>query len=283
MAVDIAYEHVLARRSVRLYDQTPLDTATLGQVSALCALVEPLIPERPCHVLLRQERLTSEMVAVFGGYGRLITPPHFLVPYVDGGPHALTEGGFATEQLVIWLTALDIASCYIGSIANQPAARAQWGLASDASIGSLVIFGRPARAVRGLLNRAVRGAIGGGSRLPLARLYFEGSFDRPAAPPGPLLPLLEAGRRAPSARNTQPWRFLWHDGALHLYVRRHNSGYMLAQYQDYRYYDGGICMANIALAMRCLGRRGAWRLTSGPDNAPPCPPELEPLARLELA
>ena len=88
-------------------------------------------------------------------------------------------------------------------------------------------------------------------------------------------------------KDAQPWRFLWCDGALYLYVVRSSWRYRLGGSQDYRFYDGGICMANVSLAMRALGIAGRWELVDGiaagePGCAPECPEELQPLAVLWL-
>jgi hypothetical protein len=52
--------------------------------------------------------------------------------------------------------------------------------------------------------------------------------------------------------------------------------------QKYRYFDGGICMSNVAMAMDALGQKGSWRLLDRESGEiPPHPETLEPLARLE--
>jgi hypothetical protein len=95
--------------------------------------------------------------------------------------------------------------------------------------------------------------------------------------------LLGAARAAPSADNAQPWRFLWCDGELYLYVLKQSWRYRLGGTQDYRWYDGGICMANVSLALEALSMAGEWRLVGGlTGEAPACPDELEPLAVLQL-
>jgi nitroreductase len=95
------------------------------------------------------------------------------------------------------------------------------------------------------------------------------------------LPLITAARLAPSAVNTQPWRFLWRQGELSLFVRHYNPKYGRNAGQAYRFYDAGICMANIKLAMQALEMRGCWILYEKNGLDIPNPPaELQPIARL---
>ena len=52
---------------------------------------------------------------------------------------------------------------------------------------------------------------------------------------------------------------------------------------DYRLYDGGICMSNVALALEALGWEGQWQMLDGDeDDLPEHPPDLQPLAVLDL-
>jgi hypothetical protein len=68
-----------------------------------------------------------------------------------------------------------------------------------------------------------------------------------------------------------------------LYLKRKNWRYGLGGTQAYRWYDGGICMANVSLAMEALGIAGQWTLVDGVEGAVPvCPDELEALALLRF-
>jgi len=130
------------------------------------------------------------------------------------------------------------------------------------------------------LNSLMRSVPMGNTRLPLNQLFFQETFDLPTNPPDHLSPILSAARFSPSAVNAQPWRFLWRDGGLHLFVKRYNSKYGPGEGQAYRFYDGGICMANIKLALKALNIKGKWILYSHEHEAPDHPPNLEPLAKI---
>jgi nitroreductase len=279
------YQAILSRRSVRRYDQARLDGDTLAQVGSLVAGVKPLVAGNQWQVSSRDDLARADMAGLLGAYGIILTPPHAFVPYLLGRRHPLADLGYRAEQLAVRLMTLGLGSCFVGTLPREAALRQQLGLPAEAQVGALLVYGREAcsRTGRGV-NQAVRLLAGAAAKLPLARLCYRESFEQPGAPPEHIAPLLEAGRRAPSAVNAQPWRFLWHAGAVHVFVTRRNRRYGPAIYQDYRFYDGGICLANIALALEALDMQGAWRMYA-PDapEAPAHPDELEPLARLDLA
>lgn len=279
------YRAILARRSVRRYDPTPLTEEALGQVRALLAEVVPLAPENRCQLRLFDVSSGSDLVRALGGYGRVVNPPHYILPYGSGERLLLADLGFRAEQVAVRLAALGLGSCFIGCLGREEAVRAHFSLPAEARAAAFLVFGRPSAAAGArAFNAAMRASTGATRKLPAERIFFSDTFAHPATPPDDLAPLIEAARRAPSAVDAQPWRFLWHDGRLHLFVKRRNPRYGLGATREYNLHDGGVCMANVSLALAALGRAGRWLLYDGTEaTAPEHPAGLAPLARLVLA
>lgn len=276
------YRAIRLRRSVRRYDREPLDAITLVRVQEIVAGVRPLLPQNRFEAVARDDMVREDLISVLGAYGRLVTPPHALAPYVIGGLHPLEDLGFRVEQITVRLAVLDIGSCFIGTLAAEDKARSHLGLPERARIGALLVFGRPAVAVGGrTINTLIRSVLGRSDPPPVERFFFQDTFDNPAVPPEHLAPIVEAARYAPSACNVQPWRLLWHQGQLSLFVTRDNAGYGSGARQQYRFYDGGICMANLSLAMEAFGMEGRWIMWDGAKRRlPEHPADLQPLASL---
>jgi len=270
---------------VRRYQDRVLDAASMKNVQQIIEAVQPLAPENRFDVLHRPGMLIDrDFIQSMGAYGLVTSPPHALAPFVLGKRYPLVDLGYRVEQIVIGLTGLGLGSCYIGTLGREQAVRERLGLPPGARCGALLVFGRAASSIGGkTLNALIRSVPRGGARLPEEQVFFDGSFDNPGPAPPELKPLIAAGQSAPSAINAQPWIFLWRDGILHLLVKRQNPKYGRGRSQDYRLYDGGICMANLSLAMRALGIRGRWLL---PDEDPYIPPQhpqtLQPLAALHI-
>ena len=78
------YQAILARRSVRRYQATPLDKATLGQVQEIVQGVIPLRPENHFDAPFYSVTGSEALIAALGGYGRIVSPPHYLLPWMRG-------------------------------------------------------------------------------------------------------------------------------------------------------------------------------------------------------
>lgn len=271
------YNAILGRTSVRRYDRRPLDAETHRRVEAVIAEIKPLSAKGTFGLARRDGISGQELCAVLGAYGRLLDPPHCLIPHLVNGDWPLTELGFRMEQLAVRLVPLGLGSCFIGVLGDEPAAISRWYLPAQARIGAILIYGRPAQRAGRAVNGLLRATFGSDQRLPLEQLFFTEGF-RAAAPPDWLRPLLEAGRWAPSARNAQPWRWHWDGDTLTLFVTRQNRRY--GGLADYALFDGGLCMANISLAMEAHDVAGAWELLAPDAAAPAHPDDLAPLARL---
>jgi nitroreductase len=287
--VEGLYEAILARRSVRRYERQQLGPEELAAVAAVAGDVEPLVHDNLFHQI--QVDVNGDELTHLGAYGRIVSPPHYLVPYVVtsttpgslGQAYALTDLGYRVEQIAVGLTRIGMGTCFIGALEREEDVRKRFQLPANARVAAFLIFGRPATGVLGRGINAAFHVATGGNRLPLSRLFFQDTFDNPTAPPPELVDLLEAGRAAPSAVNTQPWRFLWTNGRLHLFVTSQNLLASLGR-SSYHLHDGGTCMANITLACRALGIGCQWRLYQGQESdIPPHPDGLQPLAVLELA
>jgi nitroreductase len=276
------YQAILARCSVRRYDDSALDEDTLTRIRALAAGARPLIAGNLYETLIGSVTEGTDLVATLGAYGRIVNPPHYLLSYVLGGRHPLEDLGYRSEQVAVRLTEMGLGSCFIGCLGREEAVRARFSLPGEARMGAFLVFGRPSASLGGqAANRLMRAGVGATSKLPAARLFYRDTFAAPTAPPPDLTALIEAARRAPSAVNAQPWRFLWDGERLYLFVKRRNPRYGGGAYASYNLYDGGICMGNVSLALEALGMEGHWTLHEATEpGIPEHPAELLPLASL---
>lgn len=276
---------IMQRRSVRRYRDQPLDKATLAEIDTVVDDLVPLVPANRFRVMRRDVVTGEDLIAAMGGYGRILSPPHYLVGYIIGTDHPLVDLGFRMEQIAIGMVELGVSTCFIGSLGRTANVRIRFRLSRDAQMGAFLIFGYPAENIAGrTINAVIRRAAGATNKLSVEEIFYHGTFDNPAAPPQALATLIKAARNAPSADNAQPWRFLLRDGTLYLFVKRSNPRYgNKPVMQMYRYFDGGVCMSNVSMALDALEQEGQWVLLDPEGREVPSHPDtLEPLARLEL-
>jgi nitroreductase len=278
------YDAIHARHSVRRFDRQPLDDHAVAQVRQIISAVKPLVPKNEFQANLVDVPPRTDLARSLGGYGRFVNPPHYLVPSVLGRQHPLVDAGFRVEQISVHLAALGIGSCFIGALNREEEVRTLYNLPEGARIGAFLVLGWPSQGLGGrATNRLLRMVSGATEKFPPRDIFFNESFDNPVTPPQPVAPLIEAARHAPSAVNAQPWRFLWVDAKLFLFVTRNNRRYGTGTGEQYCFHDAGAAMANVALAMEALALSGRWRMVENTKpNVPKHPPALSPIATLIL-
>jgi len=278
------YQAVLSRHSVRRYESSALSEDTIRRIHKLAAEIRLLIPGNRFEIQFRNSIPGEDLASVVGGYGRIVSAPHFLVLFVTGHEFLLEESGYCTERLAVQLNRDGLGTCFIGCISQESAVKARFNLPESARTGALLAIGWPSQGAGGrFFNRMTRKIAGAENKLPLSELFFMESFDVPGVPPPELLPALDAARRAPSAVNAQPWRFLWHGQRLHVFIKRTNAKYGGKDKANYRFIDGGIVLANLSLALEAYGHSYRWAmLTDAAADLPDHPPDLQPLAALDV-
>jgi hypothetical protein len=279
------YQAILNRHSVRRYRNIPLGKQALTQIDDIVTHVTPLVPQNRFVVMRRDVLSGEDLIAAMGGYGRILSPPHFLTSYINGSQYPLVDLGYRMEQIAIQMVQIGISVCFIGSLGRETDVRIRFRLLRNARTAAFLIFGYPAETVTGrTINAVLRQSQHSNNKLAADRIFYNESFEHLQAPPQHLAQLIEAGRFAPSANNAQPWRFLWHRQQLYLYIREENPRYgNKVPHQNYRFFDAGTCMGNIKLAMRALAIAGHWALLTEDDpDIPLHPNTMQPIARLTL-
>ncbi|MCL2227294.1 MAG: nitroreductase [Oscillospiraceae bacterium] len=179
-------EIIRKRKSVRKYDNTPLDTAVLDAVRAEIAKVKPLYPDIKYSI-----EMTTKTKGLFG-----VRAPHFLVfgSEVKDGSHE--NIGFIGQQLDLYFSANGLGSCWLG--ASKP------GEAMESTLPYVIAlaFGKPAEPLHRDISEF--------KRKPLPEIS-EGNDPR-----------LEAARLAPSGVNIQDWYFIAESGKIHCYLKKPN-------------------------------------------------------------
>lgn len=134
----------------------------------------------------------------------VVQAPYYLVFYGEKSPEARQNAGYMMEQMVLYLTTKGLGSCYQGG------ARMKKEKIQDSLKALLILaFGYP---VKCLLRDGAAA-----KRYPLKELciFKEEVGEEEKA-------ILYAARLAPSACNTQPWRFVVYQGKIHVFIRKNS-------------------------------------------------------------
>jgi nitroreductase len=255
------YDALLARHSVRMYDRTRLPEAILNEIRTAVEGVNALSPELPFSCAVQAVAEGDDIVAAMGGYGRLLSIPHVLVPAIGDGPNSLIDFGYRVEQLVIRLTQLGLGTCWLGALTHRETVVARFCPVEGTTIAAVVAFGRTAQNMASrAVNSAIRSVVGATRKKPVAEFTWRNRVDSPAALTELEAKVLEALRAAPSTGNAQPWCVVLSDGLLFLGVKTDARYYQLSGNVGYDQVDAGIGMANVSLALEALKLPARWQL-----------------------
>lgn len=278
------YPYILSRKSIRGYDQRHFEPADKARIELILKNIQPLIAEYQFQVIFREREKGQDLISVLGAYGRFISPPYYLLPYLIGNQLAYVDLGYRVQQITIQLWSKGIGSCNIGCLSRQAKVRKDFQLPENAIIAAFLVIGYPAEN-SGIdkLSNGAKAILGIRNRLPFMEICFQDSFEKHYEPEGLWRKIIEAGCMAPSAVNAQPWRFLLHNNVLYLFSVQNGRKYLLPENHHYALHDCGCCMANIDITLTAKGYEREWILLDGEiDEDLKYPPNLYPLAKLVL-
>jgi hypothetical protein len=255
------YSAILTRRSVRKYIPQPLSREDWEWVDKVIENSKPLVSSNQFHISTMETISDESHLKLLGVYGRLINPPYYLIPSISGDRFLLTDLGFRMQQITVQLWLKRIGTCYIGCLSRESEILGILDLPDKARIGAFLVFGHPSGGIGFQTLASITHLLDGRNhRQPFHKIFYLDSWENPANPPGEIIELMQAARMAPSAVNAQPWRFVLKDRDLFIFVVRNYFKYLLPSNENYCFYDGGICLANLDMALSALNLKGSWQM-----------------------
>jgi hypothetical protein len=246
---------IAARYSCRTFDGRPLAAGERSRIDELITGPHDVpFGSRIRFALLDSTATGGTGAARLGTYGIIRGAPCFLAGAVRDGPGAREDYGFALERIVLTLTAMGLATCWLAGTYRRGGFADRLALEDDEILPAVTPVGHPA-ARPSLIDAVVRAGAGSSRRRAWVELF---TISREEA--GPWAPCLEAVRLGPSATNGQPWRIAKEPGrpVFHLGLAGPTPQ------RSIRWLDAGIAMCHFALVAAELGLAGAW---AAPDPA----------------
>lgn len=258
------FEAIYKRSSVRKYKDEPLAHGLLKQVEELIHSV-PQLDETismKIHLVEDGSKIKNISKGIIGSYGKIYAP-HYLVVTSEEKPWFMENVGFSLEYLVLKLTTLNLGTCWIGGFIKKNLLKDIIELPKNHIPVIVISLGYPLNPdgfkTRDLRNNLLEDID------PDPEKYADSTAKLVAATKrkeiheiisGELdetwLSIMDAVRHAPSAINSQPWRFVKEGNIIHLYgVKR----LKIAQTLEYiNKIDLGIALCHLVAAAQLKGK-----------------------------
>ena len=206
-------EAIRERRSVRNYNGQPLSRAVTVEIEK--AIAETTDPFGGAITVRLGEFDLSDGFRP-GTYGVIKgATTYFMIAAADTAATDLSIG-FVFEQIVLRAWQLGLGTCWIGgTFRNTDFNRLSGSWPEGQKLRIVSPVGIADRLT--VREKIMRAAVGGDRRKPFEKLFFEGDFSTPLPADNRYGQSLEMLRLAPSSTNSQPWRALVSDAAVHFY------------------------------------------------------------------
>jgi len=257
-------EIIKSRYSCRSYDGKLLDEETEKKLSDYIDEInqEAEIKARFIYIANRPD---CGAPAKLGTYGMISGAVSYIAGICDNDEKDFARFGYLFEKIILFATALNIQTCWLGGTFNKNDFIQTIGLNDSEYIAIVSPVGVKKQKPR-FLDSAMRKVVGADNRKPFDELFFEEKLSVPLSVKkmGDYITPLETVRLAPSASNKQPWRIIKNTDGYHFYLKR-TKGYPSSRY-DMQKNDIGIAMCHFELTAKELELKGRWLNIKNPPN-----------------
>lgn len=246
------YDAILYRKSTRKYSPEALSEEQLQAVRAVIDSAERLYENIDMKINLVEDghEFYKLLPGLIGGYGK-VKAPHYLIATSEEKEGCLQNIGYTMEGVVLKLTAMNLATCWIGGNIKDGLTYRPEDIPEGHKPQVVIAFGNPPKGVSPFRQNAAKA-----KRKDISDIT-SGSMDITWSR------IMSAVRLAPSAANTQPWRFVFKDGKVNVYSAKAGSLITKHFIGSLNHIDIGIALCHVMVASRHFSRnirftRGAY-------------------------
>ncbi len=255
------------RVSVRSYEKRPLDESDRAFISRAMEAAEK--SSQPFGGNVHFSLIDADGISgKIGTYGIIRNAPAFIAATLEPEHESLLALGFRLEQLVLSLTGRKIGSCWLAGTFNRTELGRKLSIPEGELLAVLLPVGYPAGKEH-LQAKAIRRLAGSSGRKPFEALFFDregrglGEKTIAGLENGALRTALLAARKAPSASNKQPWRFVIDSSMdeVSVYLDRDPGYEKMVPSFSIQTIDAGIAMAHLDLVLSdSAGKPCCWEV-----------------------
>ncbi len=254
-------EAIKVRRSIRNYDQKPLEDNLLMKINLF--LQNPAIGpfgNTPRFILIEKPEARKQEKVKLGTYGFISNAAYFIGGCIEKFEFSEVDYGYSLERIIIELTRLGLGTCWIGGTFKRKDYETLLNTSESETIPCITPVGYKAKK-KSLRERLGLTLTDGSRRNPFEMHFFENNLENPLSfnPEDKYHQALELVRQAPSAVNKQPWRVIKQDNKYHFYLLRHKT-VGNTKNTDLQKVDLGIALAHFKLGIEEQFLKGKWHI-----------------------
>ena len=209
------------RISTRTFTETPLTPTHLEKISTFLEnpknQVGPFGHKIEFKWVLETGSQKKEQI---GTYGFIQNAQGYILGSSTNDTQEIFDYAYVLENIVLYLTSLNIGTCWLGGRFRKQEAMSLLSLAKNEIIPAITTIGYIKEKPR-LRDQVVRRVLKAKKRKPEDQLFFYETFEEPLGErAGDFQQALHYVRVAPSAQNKQPWRLVFSAdfAQVHFYV-----------------------------------------------------------------
>lgn len=251
----MTYTHAITSRySTRAYADKAINKQTLNTIESLIhQTYETPFGTKPAFSMVNLTDLSEDDFKSFGTYGAIKNAKYFIVGTTIPSKEALIDYGYALEHIVLSLTQLNLATCWLGGNFDKSRFDQASGIDNLGIIPSILAFGHHLQPKNPSRKRKPVSELILQDKVPVITL--EGHRHEKA---------LQSFILSPSAINGQPWR-LHHEtqeNQFNFFMKKSllftALSHTIRKGIQMNYLDLGIAMSHFHLSAFESGHKGTW-------------------------
>lgn len=237
------YDAILYRKSTRKYSQESMTDEQLQAVRGIIDTAERLYNniDMRVHLIEHGQGIHELLPGIIGGYGK-VRAPYYLIVTSEEKEGYLQNIGYTLQGVVLGLTALGLATCWLGGSIKDSPLKSIIDIPEGQVPLLMIAFGYPEKG-----KSPIRRSSSEAKRKDVSEIT-SGTMDITWSR------IISAIRLAPSSVNTQPWRFVFKDGKVHVYSAK-SGNFITRHFLDpLKLVNVGIALCHAMVAARHFSR-----------------------------
>jgi nitroreductase len=237
------YDAIAYRKSTRRYSAESISDQQLQSVKHIVDTAERLDNNITMQIHLVKEgwKVHGLLPGIIGGYGK-VRAPHYLIVTSAEKEGYLQNIGYTLQGVVLGLTTLNLATCWLGGSIKKSLLKDIIDIPEGQMPHLMIAFGHPEKG-----NSPFRKNPSDAKRKDASQIT-SGTMDITWSR------IISAIRLAPSAVNTQPWRFVFNGDKIHVYSAKAGNLILRHLLGSHNLIDTGIALCHAMIAARHFSR-----------------------------